>query len=43
MQHMRVHTQERPFVCDEPGCGKAFALASALTIHKRASSFLSLS
>ncbi|GAA5844276.1 hypothetical protein JCM11251_003749 [Rhodosporidiobolus azoricus] len=37
-QHMRVHTQERPYACDHPGCGKAFALASALTIHKRASS-----
>lgn len=33
---MRVHTQERPYECDHPGCGKAFALASALTIHKRA-------
>lgn len=34
---MRVHTQEKPYECDFPGCGKAFALASALTIHKRAS------
>lgn len=24
-----------PFVCDHPGCGKAFAIASSLTIHKR--------
>lgn len=35
---MRVHTQQRPYECDHPGCGKAFALASALTIHKRTSS-----
>lgn len=24
-----------PYVCDFPGCGKAFAIAGALTIHKR--------
>jgi hypothetical protein len=24
-----------PYVCDLPGCGKAFAIAGALTIHKR--------
>lgn len=24
-----------PFVCDFPGCGKAFAITGALTIHKR--------
>lgn len=30
---MRVHTQEKPYVCTFDGCGKAFALASALTIH----------
>lgn len=32
---MRTHTQEKPHVCDFPGCGKAFPLASALTIHQR--------
>lgn len=34
-QHMRTHTNERPHLCAEPGCGKAFTLASALTIHTR--------
>ncbi|EAU90553.1 zinc finger protein 169 [Coprinopsis cinerea okayama7 len=34
-QHMRRHTRERPYACDFPGCGKAFAIMGALTIHKR--------
>ncbi|KIJ55326.1 hypothetical protein M422DRAFT_152240 [Sphaerobolus stellatus SS14] len=34
-QHMRRHTKEKPYVCDFPGCGKAFAITGALTIHKR--------
>lgn len=24
-----------PYVCDSPGCGKAFAIAGGLRIHKR--------
>ncbi|KAG8731182.1 Zinc finger protein ZIC 5 [Ceratobasidium sp. 428] len=32
---MRRHTQEKPYICDFPGCGKAFAITGALTIHKR--------
>lgn len=32
---MRTHTNEKPFECPEPGCGKTFALQSALTIHMR--------
>lgn len=32
---MRTHTNEKPFACPEPGCGKSFALQSALTIHMR--------
>lgn len=32
---MRTHTNEKPFMCPEPGCGKTFALQSALTIHMR--------
>lgn len=34
-QHMRRHTQEKPYLCDVPDCGKAFAIAGALTIHRR--------
>ncbi|KAH9905519.1 uncharacterized protein B0H18DRAFT_964887, partial [Fomitopsis serialis] len=34
-QHKRRHTQEKPYVCDFPGCGKSFAITGALTIHKR--------
>ncbi|KAG6891218.1 hypothetical protein C0995_008470 [Termitomyces sp. Mi166 len=34
-QHMRRHTQEKPYICDYPGCGKTFAITGALTIHKR--------
>ncbi|EIW79243.1 hypothetical protein CONPUDRAFT_127181 [Coniophora puteana RWD-64-598 SS2] len=34
-QHMRRHTKEKPYACDYPGCGKAFAITGALTIHKR--------
>ncbi|KDQ13064.1 hypothetical protein BOTBODRAFT_112088 [Botryobasidium botryosum FD-172 SS1] len=34
-QHLRRHSQEKPYACDYPGCGKAFAITGALTIHKR--------
>ncbi|KAF8582787.1 hypothetical protein K439DRAFT_1350553 [Ramaria rubella] len=34
-QHMRRHTKEKPYICDFPGCGKAFAITGALTIHRR--------
>lgn len=33
-QHRRSHTNERPFVCKEPGCGKGFLRASHLKVHK---------
>lgn len=33
--HMRVHLNDRPYKCDEPGCSKSFVQAINLTLHKR--------
>ncbi|KFH40527.1 Zinc finger protein-like protein [Hapsidospora chrysogenum ATCC 11550] len=30
----RVHSDERPYVCDEDGCGMRFKTSSVLTVHK---------
>lgn len=34
-EHHFIHTGEKPFPCDEPGCQKRFRQVSQLSIHKR--------
>ena len=35
-EHHYIHTGEKPFPCDEPGCLKRFRQVSQLSYHKRA-------
>ena len=35
VNHVRVHTGEKPFPCPFPGCHKQFARSENLKIHKR--------
>ena len=35
VNHVRVHTGEKPFNCPFPGCGRLFARSENLKIHKR--------
>ena len=35
VNHVRVHTGEKPFPCPFPGCGRFFARSENLKIHKR--------
>ncbi|PWN33389.1 uncharacterized protein FA14DRAFT_109951, partial [Meira miltonrushii] len=33
--HHHSHTGEKPFVCNEPGCGRTFSVQSNLRRHQK--------
>ncbi|CAG8495642.1 1373_t:CDS:2 [Funneliformis mosseae] len=34
-RHLELHKGEKPFICDEPGCGKRFALRDYVKTHQK--------
>lgn len=34
-EHILIHLGEKPFPCDEPGCGKKFRQGSQLAVHRK--------
>jgi len=34
-EHMYIHTQQKPFKCDFPGCSRTFRQAGKLSMHKK--------
>ncbi|OMJ73404.1 hypothetical protein SteCoe_27913 [Stentor coeruleus] len=34
-EHMYIHTGEKPYACNEPGCEQKFRQGSLLSIHKK--------
>ncbi|KAM0752703.1 hypothetical protein T439DRAFT_286046 [Meredithblackwellia eburnea MCA 4105] len=35
VRHRRIHSQDRPYLCEWPGCDRDFIQRSALTVHMR--------
>jgi uncharacterized Zn-finger protein len=34
-EHMYIHTEEKPYICTEVGCGQKFRQGSLLSLHKK--------
>lgn len=35
IQHLHIHTGDKPLICPEPGCGQHFRQGSLLSMHKK--------